>query len=117
MRVTFPKDQTCDNQSVVLELPEAFLLEDGSPYRWFDQYRYVPNIEPMLRSCVSALIATALIDPARNILDSGAFIGDNALPWTRLISGTVFAIDPSPNNIRLIETIAETNGITNIRCL
>lgn len=52
----------------------------------------------------------------KNILDSGAWIGDNSIPWSLNISKErkVFAIDPSLDNISFIERTAELNGITNI---
>ena len=49
-----------------------------------------------------------------NIVDLGAWIGDNAIPWAKQIPGTVYAIDPSAHNLDYIRRMAEHNGINNI---
>ncbi len=49
-----------------------------------------------------------------NIIDSGAWIGDNSLPWAKNISGIVFSIDPSYKNcINDKEEILYTNDNIN----
>lgn len=52
-----------------------------------------------------------------NIIDLGAWIGDNTLPWAKLTKHQVIAIDPSPNNIMFIEEMASLNNIKNIRTI
>ena len=37
-----------------------------------------------------------------NIIDLGAWIGDNAIPWAKNINHIVYAIDPSSQNIEFI---------------
>ena len=50
-----------------------------------------------------------------NIIDSGAWIGDNVIPWAMNIKGLVYAIDPSPANCEFINRMANQNYITNVR--
>lgn len=67
-------------------------------------------------------ISTYLINQGHirgNIVDLGAWIGDNALPWTKNIgpNSVVYAIDPSPDNCQFIRDIASLNNIQNIRVI
>ena len=74
-------------------------------------------------------ISTYLINNGHvrgNIIDLGAWIGDNSLPWSRSLLMTqqaetvldphfvVYAIDPSPENCRFIRDNAFLNGIENV---
>ncbi|MGH7788809.1 MAG: FkbM family methyltransferase [Candidatus Binatia bacterium] len=91
--------------------------------------------EPFLRQFVAALLATRVApsDPAACILDAGAWIGDNALPWATILSLTtskrrghltqeagaedmtlrssVLAIEPNPRHCALMDRVAIANGI------
>ena len=51
----------------------------------------------------------------KNIIDLGAWIGDNSIPWAKNISGTVYAIDPSPANQAFIRSMCEKNQIHNLK--
>ena len=88
-------------------------------------------------------ISTYLINRGHirgNIVDLGAWIGDNALPWAKNLQmppsaascgfdtknidtkniGTdalVYAIDPSPDNCQFIKDLASLNNIQNIRVI
>jgi FkbM family methyltransferase len=88
-------------------------------------------------------ISTYLINQGHirgNIVDLGAWIGDNALPWSKNLQmppkaascrfdtknidtkniGTdalVYAIDPSPDNCQFIKDLASLNNIQNIRVI
>jgi len=74
------------------------------------------NHEVMFRRINSHLIENKLIDG--NIIDLGAWIGDNSIPWAmNLLSHTIYAIDPSPNNIKYIEQMAKANNIQNIKTI
>lgn len=52
-----------------------------------------------------------------NIIDSGAWIGDNSIPWAKNITKTVFAIDPSSENCNYIKELALYNNIINIKII
>ena len=91
-------------------------------------------------------ISTYLINQGHirgNIVDLGAWIGDNALPWTKSLlmapsaascgfdtknlqmppsdtgafGALVYAIDPSPDNCQFIRDLASLNNIQNIRVI
>lgn len=67
--------------------------------------------EPMFRSLV-----TYLFDKFenKNIIDLGAYIGDNCIPWAIKSKGTIYAIDPCKENIDFINLLASLNNIENI---
>ena len=78
-------------------------------------------------------ISTYLINNGHirgNIVDLGAWIGDNALPWSKNLhippkaefdtgaeGAIVYAIDPSPDNCQFIRDLASLNNIQNIRVI
>ena len=71
--------------------------------------------EVMFRRINTYLIKNKLIDG--NIIDLGAWIGDNSIPWAMNLTHTIYAIDPSPNNINYIEQMAKANHIMNIKTI
>ncbi len=50
----------------------------------------------------------------KNIVDLGAWIGDNSLPWAINSSGTIYAIDPSEQNCQFIQQLKDLNNTTNL---
>jgi FkbM family methyltransferase len=78
-------------------------------------------------------ISTYLINNGHirgNIVDLGAWIGDNALPWSKSLQmppkaefdtgaegAIVYAIDPSPDNCQFIQDLTSLNNIQNIRVI
>jgi FkbM family methyltransferase len=68
--------------------------------------------EIMFRRISTLLINAKFI--TRNIIDTGAWIGDNSIPWAKNISGTVYAIDPSPNNCSFMMEVCQLNNISNV---
>lgn len=73
------------------------------------------NHEILFRKINTYLINNKIIK--NNIIDLGAWIGDNSIPWAKNIDGIVYAIDPSINNINFIEKTCELNNINNLKCL
>lgn len=71
--------------------------------------------EEMFRKINTYLIKNKFIDG--NIIDLGAWIGDNSIPWAMNLSHKIYAIDPSPNNINYIELMAKANNIMNIKTI
>ena len=52
----------------------------------------------------------------KNIIDSGCWIGDNSIPWAKnLPSSTVYAIDPSDENMQFIHIVCEMNAVSNVK--
>jgi FkbM family methyltransferase len=69
----------------------------------------------VLRDIVTLLIKNNIIK--KNIIDLGAWIGDNALPWSKNINAIVYAIDPSRENCQYITDTANLNNIENIKVI
>jgi FkbM family methyltransferase len=80
-----------------------------------EQFATRDNHEVLLRKIHTYLIKNNIIK--NNIIDSGAWIGDNSIPWAKNISGIVYAIDPSNSNCIFIKEIASLNNIHNINVL
>lgn len=53
----------------------------------------------------------------RNIIDLGAWIGDNTIPWAKNIPGVVYSIDPSQENCDYINKMCEINQIENVKTI
>jgi len=86
----------------------VFLLDH--PYsEWF---KTRDDREVIFRRINTFLIKNKIIK--NNIIDLGAWIGDNSIPWAKNIDGVVYAIDPSPNNCNFINKMCELNNITNV---
>ena len=80
-----------------------------------DRFEGRDNHEVMFRRINTYLIKNNFING--NIIDLGAWMGDNSIPWALNLSHTIYAIDPSPNNINYIEQMAEANNIKNIKTI
>jgi FkbM family methyltransferase len=52
-----------------------------------------------------------------NIIDLGAWIGDNSIPWCKNTNKIIYAIDPSHNNCEFIRLVASMNDINNIKII
>lgn len=79
------------------------------------QFANRDNHEILFRRISTWLINNRLIQT--NIVDTGAWIGDNAIPWAMNTSGLVYAIDPSPDNCRFIREVAALNNLSNVRVI
>ena len=71
--------------------------------------------EVLFRRINTFLIKNKIIK--NNIIDLGAWIGDNSIPWSKNIDGIVYAIDPSPSNCSFIHKTCELNTITNVKII
>lgn len=71
--------------------------------------------EVIFRRINTFLIKNKIIK--NNIIDLGAWIGDNSIPWAKNIDGIVYAIDPSPSNCDFINKTCELNKITNVKTI
>lgn len=106
MNVVFSNDN-----NVKIKLPK----DNDSLTEYSHRMKKRNQHEVMFRRMVTFLINNNIIDKTKNIIDLGAWIGDNSLPWAKNVEGTVYAIDPSLENCRYIEKIAKLNDITNVR--
>lgn len=73
------------------------------------------NHEVLFRRIHSYLFQNGLI--TGNVIDLGAWIGDNTIPWAKQTTGTIYAIDPSEKNCRYIQQVAAMNNITNVNII
>ena len=73
------------------------------------------NHEVMFRRINTFLINNNIIK--KNIIDLGAWIGDNSIPWAKNIKDIVYAIDPSHDNCEYIRSTCKINEIENVSVL
>ena len=86
------------------------------------------NHEVLFRQMHTYLINTGIIK--NNIIDLGAWIGDNTIPWSKSIESKsiesksiesksiesiIYAIDPSHDNCQFIRRMCEYNQIDNVK--
>ena len=90
----------------------SILLIDD-PYS--EEFPRRDNHEVLFRRINTLLIKNGIIK--NNIVDSGAWIGDNSIPWSKNISGTVYAIEPSTVNCDFIAKMCEHNKIYNVKTM
>ena len=67
-----------------------------------EQFSRRVNHEIGYRKLIYDCIANNLIDVNKNIIDSGSWIGDNALVWAKLIKGVVYAIPKEREQIHIV---------------
>lgn len=89
---------------------DIFVQKDSS---YLSHFRELSTHETKLRGIVRSLIAYG--DISKNIIDCGAYIGDNALPWASLISGDVYAFDPCAKKCQFLEKVSQLNEISNLK--
>jgi FkbM family methyltransferase len=49
-----------------------------------------------------------------NIIDLGAWVGDNSIPWAKMTKNIIYAIDPSKDNCDFIKNMCSMNNLYNI---
>lgn len=97
-----------NNVSVILPENNDDLSRFSKRFATRDQH------EVLFRKIVTYMINNGMVDKDKNIVDLGAWIGDNAIPWAKNINGVVYAIDPSEKNCNYINILAKTNNIKNV---
>lgn len=84
------------------------------------------NHEVLFRRIHTYLINTGIIK--NNIIDLGAWIGDNTIPWAKSIdkksidkksieAKTIYAMDPSPDNCEFIRQMCHKNQVSNVKVI
>ena len=101
----FPHDGVC------IRVPTGYFA-NGVDYSNEMKERSVK--EPLLRKIVAFLFAYDYLDRTENIMDAGAYIGDNAIPWSVNITGKVYAIDPCRYNVAFIRETALQNDASKV---
>lgn len=109
-RVHFPEE------NIYLNITKGHADDDG-----FDVIRPRSITERLFRRIIAKLFRAAVLDPAGNIVNTGSWVGDNAVPWALLLEqlrpetpGKVFAIDPSAKYVQLMADLANMNGVGNL---
>jgi FkbM family methyltransferase len=74
-----------------------------------------PIKEKIFRKINTYLILNNIIK--NNIIDLGAWIGDNSIPWAMNINSTIYAIDPSEENCNFIKEMCNLNKINNVKVI
>lgn len=76
--------------------------------------------ERLFRRIIAKLFRAGVLDPSKNIVNTGSWIGDNALSWALMLEqlsenpGKVIAVDPSAKYLQYMTNIANENSISNI---
>jgi len=103
------KYETCtftNDSGVVVKLPD---------HKYSDVFRTRDEHEVLFRRIANFLIREGYIK--ENIIDLGAWIGDNSIPWSKNIKGMVYSIDPSPGNCEFIGELVKINRIDNLKII
>src|SRR5436305_11920183 len=90
----------------------AFLLIPKEPNNVYSDYNRRPYHESLFRWVIQLLIKKKIIDG--NIIDLGAWIGDNAAPWAKIQNNLIYAIDPSDINCEYINRVKNLNNLDNL---
>jgi FkbM family methyltransferase len=100
-----------NDNNVKVIIPATFNSSDYIP----NYYAIRPNSEKNFRKICNYLIINNIIK--NNIIDLGAWIGDNTIPWAMNIKGIVYAIDPSEENCNFIKEVANINNVNNVKII
>ena len=84
-------------------------------HEFTSKFKFRANFEVMFRKINTYFIKKKIIDG--NIIDLGCWIGDNSIPWAMNLDHTIYAIDPSPNNINYVKEMTRLNNIQNIKTI
>lgn len=105
-----------NDNNVVIKLPVDFYYKEYQQ-NYCNIFAFRDRHEVMFRRLHTYLIKHKIIQ--NNIIDLGAWIGDNSIPWAMNISkeNIVYAIDPSPQNLEFIQSVCKLNSITNIKTI
>lgn len=95
-----------------------FIPEDNHKlHRHHAMFKGRGDCEKSLRIISKKLYDESFLDINKNIIDLGAWIGDNSIPWAKMIKGCVFSIDPSEENAKYINRLCNINNIHNIKTI
>lgn len=80
-----------------------------------EKFQKQENNEVLFKRIISYFINTNVING--NIIDVGAWIGNNSISWAMSQNQIIYAIEPSLANIDYITKLAKENNISNIQTL
>lgn len=80
--------------------------------------------ERLFRRIIARLYTSGILDATKSIVNTGSWIGDNAVPWAMMLTaiarkrglrpGKVYAVDPSKANIERTYDLAHAVGANNV---
>lgn len=112
-RKVFYKNEGCH-----IDIPESSTTRhDKYVLNWYPKR---DGHEVVFRLLIRLLYDYGFLDKNKNIIDIGAWIGDNTIPWAYKIKGSgsiggkVFAIDPCTENLEYISKLCEINNVDNV---
>lgn len=116
------------NINYITDVPEYYYFENDGNVKitlpvehtdfidWSTNFIFMSNNEPLFRKLHNYLFGNNIIKG--NVIDLGAYIGDNTIPWAKLNPNLIFyAIDPSLLNCEWIKIVSNCNNITNIKTI
>jgi FkbM family methyltransferase len=94
---------------------DALFKRNKNLTRVFDYFSR-PKAEVLLRKTIFRLFKEGYISSNKSIIDIGCWLGDNSLVWAKLLDkeSTVYAVDPSIENLSFGQELAELNSIFNV---
>ena len=107
--------RTCffKNEGFLINIPK----NNHKLHKYYKSFPERDECEVLFRLLIKYLYDNNFIPKEKNIIDLGAWIGDNVIPWAMKISGQVYAIDPSSENIKYIKNLCELNDIKNVKLI
>jgi FkbM family methyltransferase len=80
-----------------------------------NQINYCVNKEKKFKQLILDLIKNKDIN--NNIIDCGAYYGDNSLPWAKVYNSTVYAFEPTLLKCEYIDKVCKLNNIKNLEII
>lgn len=114
-RVKFPHDKNLEFRAPSSGLMSVLLKPSGSDLQ-LHSFASASRHEPLLRELIVGLLNKKDVEAELNIIDIGSWVGDNALPWAKLLKkdACVISVDPSAENLAFQENMALLNSVRNI---
>jgi len=92
------------------------LITPNKPEHPYSALPFRPYHEVGFRQLTAYLMNTKLVQG--NIIDLGAWIGDNSVPWGKMNpQNVIYAIDPSDVNCNFIKEMIELNHANNVKVI
>lgn len=107
----------CVNRNYCIFTNDNYVQVQLLDHHYSTNFKNRDNHEILFRRINTYLLNNGIIDKTKNIIDLGAWIGDNSIPWAKNIKGMIYAIDPSSENIEFINSTSAINNIKNITTL
>jgi FkbM family methyltransferase len=98
------------NENLHIKIP----FNNNQRHRFYQMFESRDGCEVLFRLLIKYFYDNNILDKMKNVIDLGAWIGDNSIPWAMRIDGIVYAIDPSADNINYINELSMLNGLTNV---